>query len=79
MMAATERLCEGMTSKGRLCNQPAAIGSRFCPYHDPNLTISTRWNKATAQMTRDERESLRRTSAELADAARRVFDDGGDS
>jgi hypothetical protein len=30
MMAATERLCEGMTSKGRLCKQPAAIASRFC-------------------------------------------------
>jgi hypothetical protein len=78
-MAATERLCEGMTSKGRLCKRPAAIGSRFCPYHDPNLTITTRWNKATAQMTPVERESLRRTRADHPDAAKRAFDDGGDS
>ena len=42
------RRCEAKTTRGSLCKQPAAVGSRFCPYHDPKLKVRTKWDAARA-------------------------------
>lgn len=35
--ADPQRRCEGKTTRGRLCRQPALVGSHFCPWHDPGV------------------------------------------
>lgn len=43
------RRCEAKTSRGSLCKNDAAVGSHFCPHHDPKLKIRTRWDQVTGR------------------------------
>jgi hypothetical protein len=41
-MAPTNRLCEGKTTKGRMCRNEALPGRPYCVYHDPDIPPSER-------------------------------------